>query len=101
MHIAITAKGWSFGQMKCCQHFLNLRGSRTNWRFQSSLAMTLVELTPRAVQRNCHLSTSNYLTSAHVDGRRLNPMVNQRSADIAGTAIKAMPTRTKTADANG
>jgi hypothetical protein len=24
------AKGLSFGQMKCCQHFLNLRGSRTN-----------------------------------------------------------------------
>jgi hypothetical protein len=63
--------------------------------------MTLVELTPRAAQRNCHLSTSNYLTSAHVDGRSLNPMVNQRSADVAGTAIKAMPTRTKTADANG
>ena len=50
---------------------------------------------------NYHLSTSNYLTSAHVDGRRLNPMVNQRSANVAGTAIKAMPTRTETADANG
>src|SRR5207247_7261032 len=30
----------------------------------------------RAWTRNYHLSTSNYLTSAHVDGRRLNPMIN-------------------------
>jgi len=47
------------------------------------------------------LSTSNYLTSAHIDGRCLHPMVNQRSANVAGTAIKAMPARTETADANG
>ena len=50
---------------------------------------------------NYHLSTSNYLTSAHVDGLRLNPMVNQRSANVAGTAIKAMPTVTETAAPNG
>ena len=50
---------------------------------------------------NYHLSTSNYLTSAHVDGRRLNPMVNQRSANVAATTIKAMPTIAETADANG
>jgi hypothetical protein len=55
----------------------------------------------RAWTRNYHLSTFNYFTSAHVDRRRLNPMINQRSADVAGTAIKAMPTRTETADANG
>jgi hypothetical protein len=55
----------------------------------------------RAWTRNYHLSTSNYFTSAHVDGRRLNPMINQRSANVAGTAIKAMTTRTETADANG
>ena len=36
-----------------------------------------------------------------VDGGRLNPMINQRSANVAGTAIKAMTTRTETADANG
>ena len=30
MPTAITAKGLSFGQMKCCQHFLSLRESRTN-----------------------------------------------------------------------
>src|SRR6266404_7426221 len=29
-HTAITAKGLSFGQMKYCQHVLNLRGSHTN-----------------------------------------------------------------------
>jgi hypothetical protein len=29
-HTAMTAKGLSFGQMKCCQHFLNWGGSRTN-----------------------------------------------------------------------
>jgi hypothetical protein len=46
-------------------------------------------------------SDSNAITSAHVDGRSLNPMVNQRSANIAGTAIKAMPTITETAAANG
>ena len=55
----------------------------------------------RAWTRNYHLSTSNYLTSAHVDGPRLNPMINQRSANVAGTAIKAMTTRTETAYANG
>jgi hypothetical protein len=43
----------------------------------------------------------NYLTSAHVDGDRLNPMVNQRSANVAATAIKTMPTVTETAAANG
>ena len=46
-------------------------------------------------------SESNAITSAHVNGRSLNPMVNQRSANVAGTAIKAMPTGTETADANG
>ena len=45
-------------------------------------------------------SDSNVITSAHVDGRSLNPMVNQRSANVAATAIKAMPTRTETANAN-
>jgi hypothetical protein len=45
--------------------------------------------------------TFNYLTSAHEDGRRLNPMVNQRSTNVAATAVKAMPTVTETADANG
>src|SRR5213075_2880694 len=50
---------------------------------------------------NYHLSTSNYLTSAHVDGRSLNPMVNQRSANAASTAIKAMPTVTETTAPNG
>jgi hypothetical protein len=45
-------------------------------------------------------SDSNVITSAHVDGRSLNPMVNQRSANVAATAIKAMPTRTETAHAN-
>jgi hypothetical protein len=48
-----------------------------------------------------HLPTSNYLTSAHVDCRRLDAMVNQRSANAAGTAIKAMPSRAEAADANG
>jgi len=42
-----------------------------------------------------------YLTLAHVDGRGLNPMVNQRSANGAATAVKAMPTVTETAAANG
>jgi hypothetical protein len=46
-------------------------------------------------------SESNAITSAHVNGRSLNPMVNQRSANVASTAIKAMPTGTETADANG
>jgi hypothetical protein len=46
-------------------------------------------------------ATFNYLTSAHVNGRRLNPMVNQRSANAASTAIKAMPTVTETAAADG
>ena len=54
-----------------------------------------------ALAPNYDLSTSNYLASAHVDGDRLNPMVNQRSANVAGTAIKTMPTVTETADANG
>jgi N-acetylneuraminic acid mutarotase len=40
-------------------------------------------------------------TLAHVDGRGLNPMVNQRSANVAATAIKAMPTVTETAAADG
>jgi hypothetical protein len=42
----------------------------------------------------------NYLTSAHVDGDRFNAMVNQRPANVASTAIKAVPTGTETADAN-
>ena len=54
-----------------------------------------------ALAPNYDLSTSNYLTSAHVDGRSLNPMVNQRSANGAATAVKAMPTVTETAAANG
>ena len=41
------------------------------------------------------------LTLAHVNGRRVNPMVNQRSANGAATAVKAMPTVTETAAANG
>jgi hypothetical protein len=44
-----------------------------------------------------HSITFNYLTSAHVDGHSLNPMVNQRSANAATTAIKTMPTVTETA----
>ena len=48
-----------------------------------------------------HLSISKYFTLAHVDGRGLNPMVNQRSANGAATAVKAMPTVTETAAANG
>ena len=55
----------------------------------------------RAWTRNYHLSTSNYLTSAHVDGRGLNPMVNQRSPNAAATAVKAVPTVTETAAADG
>jgi hypothetical protein len=47
------------------------------------------------------LSPRPNLTSAHVNGRRLNPMVNQRSANAASTAIKAMPTVTETAAADG
>jgi hypothetical protein len=47
MHTAITEKGLSFGQMKCCQHFLNLRESPTIWRFQRSLVMTVIEVKPR------------------------------------------------------
>jgi len=47
------------------------------------------------------LSISTYLTLAHIDGRGLNPMVNQRSANVAATAVKAMPTVTETAAANG
>jgi hypothetical protein len=27
---AMMARGSSFGPMKCCRHFLNLRGSHTN-----------------------------------------------------------------------
>ena len=46
-------------------------------------------------------SDSHAITSARVDGCSLNPMVNQRSANIATTAIKAIPTGTETADANG
>jgi len=48
-----------------------------------------------------HSITFNYLTLAHVDGHSLNPMVNQRSANAATTAIKTMPTVTETAAAYG
>ena len=54
-----------------------------------------------ALDSHYHLSTSKYLTLAHVDGRSLNPMVDQRSANGAATAVKAMPTVTETAAANG
>jgi len=43
------------------------------------------------------------LELSHISARRwppLEPEVNQRSANVAGTAIKAMPTRAETADAN-
>jgi hypothetical protein len=45
MHTAMMAKGLSFGQIKCCQHFLSLRGSRTSWRTRF-LAMTVTEIGP-------------------------------------------------------
>jgi hypothetical protein len=44
---------------------------------------------------------NGYLTSAHVDGRSFNPVVNQRSANIATTAVETIPTITETAPANG
>src|SRR5215208_4594341 len=47
MPTAMMAKGLSFGQMKCCQRFLNLKGSRTNWRLQRFLVMTVIEVKPR------------------------------------------------------
>ena len=42
-----------------------------------------------------------HLTSAHVDGRSPDPMIDQRPANAAAAAIKAMPTVTETAAANG
>jgi hypothetical protein len=44
---------------------------------------------------------NGYLTSAHVDGLGLNPVVNQRSANIATAAVETIPTITETAPANG
>jgi hypothetical protein len=44
--------GSSFAVMKCCQHFSNLRGSRTNWRYQRFLVMSLVEVMPLLIVGN-------------------------------------------------